>query len=191
MANYSLREQFLKKGLVEETARPAEQQTRQRTSGYTQQSRSSSNYNQQRQVTPVPKVNINLKAFDVVAEAEKAMSSLQYFDRNSKPKIDVTTSQIRKFLTAVNVVRNKVDVFKAKNIDASQLSDELVAEVKFLKINLLYQAGRANTVKRFMEAARLDSIIDSIGDETESFIKFTKYVEALVAYHKFLGGKDK
>ncbi len=190
MANNSLREQLLKNGF-EETARPAEQQTRQRTSGYTQQFRPSSNYNQQRQVTPVPKVKLNLKAFDVVAEAEKAMSSLQYFDRNSKPKIDVTTSQIRKFLTAVNVVRNKVDVFKAKNIDVSQLSDELVAEVKFLKINLLYQAGRANTVKKFMEAARLDSIIDSIGDETESFIKFTKYVEALVAYHKFLGGKDK
>ncbi len=185
MANDSLREQLLKNGFAE-TARPAEQQTRQRTSGYTQQSRPSSNYNQQRQVTPVPKVNINLKAFDVVAEAEKAMRSLQ----DMKGNINVTTSQIRKFLTAVNVVRNKVDVFKAKNIDASQLSDELVAEVKFLKINLLYQAGRANTVKRFMEAAKLDSFIDSIGAETESFIKFTKYVEALVAYHKFLGGRD-
>ncbi len=185
MANDSLREQLLKNGFAE-TARPAEQQTRQRTSGYTQQSRPSSNYNQQRQVTPVPKVNINLKAFDVVAEAEKAMRSLQ--DRTGN--INVTRSQIRKYLTAVNVVRNKVELFKAKNIGASRLPDELVAEVKFLKINLLYQAGRANTVKKFMEAARLDSIIDSIGDETESFIKFTKYVEALVAYHKFLGGRD-
>jgi len=190
MANDSLREQLLKKGYTE-TARPAVQQTRPHT-GYNQQSRPNSGYNQQqRQAAPVPKVNINLEAFDVVAEAEKAMRSLQYLDRKGNARIDVTTSQIRKFLTAVNVVRNRVDLFKAKNIGVGKLSDELVAEVKFLKVNLLYQAGREQTVKTFMEKTRLDSIIDSIGAESENFVKFTKYVEALVAYHKFLGGRDK
>ncbi len=173
------------------TARPTAQQTRPHT-GYNQQTRPCSGYNQQqRQAAPAPRININLAAFDVVAEAEKAMRSLQYLDKKGNAKIDVTTSQIRKFLTAVNVVRNRVDLFKAKNIGASKLSDELVAEIKFLKVNLLYQAGREKTVKTFMEKTRLDSIIDSIGAESENFVKFTKYVEALVAYHKFLGGKDK
>lgn len=152
--------------------------------------RNNSGYNQQ-QRQAAPRVRINLESFDVVAEAEKAMKGLQYLDRNNQPKIDVTTSQIRKFLTAVNVVRNKVDLFKTKNIGADKLSDELVAEVKFLKVNLLYQAGRERTVKTFMERANLDSFIDAIGADIESFTKFTKYVEALVAYHKFLGGKDK
>lgn len=127
--------------------------------------------------------------FDVVTEAEKAIKELQYKDRYNK--IDVTTSQIRKFLTAVNVVRNKVDLYKAKNKGAEALSKELTAEIKFLKVNLLYQAGRTDAVKQFMTVSKLDIIIDGIGDSLARFVKFTKYVEALVAYHKFLGGKDK
>lgn len=126
--------------------------------------------------------------FDVVTEAEKAIKELQYKDRYNK--IDVTTSQIRKFLTAVNVVRNKVDLYKAKNKGAEALSKELTAEIKFLKVNLLYQAGRTAAVKQFMTISKLDVIIDSIGDSLARFVKFTKYVEALVAYHKFLGGRD-
>ena len=129
--------------------------------------------------------------FDVVTEAEKAIKGLQYKDRYDNTKIDVTTSQIRKFLTAVNVVRNKVDLYKAKNKGAESLSKELTAEIKFLKVNSLYQAGRTAAVKQFMTVSKLDVIIDSIGDSLARFVKFTKYVEALVAYHKFLGGKDK
>lgn len=126
--------------------------------------------------------------FDVVTEAEKAIKELQYKDRYNK--IDVTTSQIRKFLTTVNVVRNKVDLYKAKNKGAEALSKELTAEIKFLKVNLLYQAGRTAAVKQFMTVSKLDIIIDGIGDSLARFVKFTKYVEALVAYHKFLGGRD-
>lgn len=131
----------------------------------------------------------DFESFDVVTEAEKAIKELQYKDRYNK--IDVTTSQIRKFLTAVNVVRNKVDLYKAKNKGAEALSKELTAEIKFLKVNLLYQAGRTEAVKQFMTVSKLDIIIDGIGDSLARFVKFTKYVEALVAYHKFLGGKDK
>lgn len=130
----------------------------------------------------------DFESFDVVTEAEKAIKELQYKDRYNK--IDVTTSQIRKFLTAVNVVRNKVDLYKAKNKGAEALSKELTAEIKFLKVNLLYQAGRTAAVKQFMTVSKLDIIIDGIGDSLARFVKFTKYVEALVAYHKFLGGRD-
>lgn len=132
----------------------------------------------------------DFESFDVVTEAEKAIEGLKYKDKNNRDRIDVTTSQIRKFLTAVNVVRNKVDLYKAKNKGAEALSKELTAEIKFLKVNLLYQAGRTAAVKQFMTISKLDVIIDSIGDSLARFVKFTKYVEALVAYHKFLGGRD-
>lgn len=132
----------------------------------------------------------DFESFDVVTEAEKAIEGLKYKDKNNRDRIDVTTSQIRKFLTAVNVVRNKVDLYKAKNKGAESLSKELTAEIKFLKVNLLYQAGRTVAVKQFMTVSKLDIIIDGIGDSLARFVKFTKYVEALVAYHKFLGGRD-
>lgn len=150
--------------------------------GYVQNSRP----NMQKKVQ-----QFDFENFDVVTEAEKAIKGLQYKDRYDNTKIDVTTSQIRKFLTAVNVVRNKVDLYKAKNKGAEALSKELTAEIKFLKVNLLYQAGRTAAVMQFMTVSKLDVIIDGIGDSLARFVKFTKYVEALVAYHKFLGGKDK
>ncbi len=75
----------------------------------------------------------DFESFDVVTEAEKAIEGLKYKDKNNRDRIDVTTSQIRKFLTAVNVVRNKVDLYKAKNKGAEALSKELTAEIKFLR----------------------------------------------------------
>ena len=134
--------------------------------------------------------------YNVVDDAEKVIGSLIYQDqRTGKPKMDLTTSQIRKFLTAVNVVRNKVDLYRAQNKTTATLSPELAAEIKFLKVNLLYQAGRdsskSKVVSKFIRTAKLEAIIDDIGNDLQKFAKFCKYVEALVAYHKFLGGKDK
>lgn len=126
--------------------------------------------------------------YDVVGDAEKVINNLE---KDKYGKIALTTSQVRKFLTAINVVRNKVDLYIAQNKETKELSSELVAEVKFLKVNLLYQAGRINTVKQFMNMANLGNIIDNVGNDTKKFQKLCKYVEALVAYHKFYGGKDK
>ena len=126
--------------------------------------------------------------YDVVGDAEKVINNLE---KDKYGKIALTTSQVRKSLTAINVVRNKVDLYIAQNKETKELSSELVAEVKFLKVNLLYQAGRINTVKQFMNTANLGNIIDNVGNDTRKFQKLCKYVEALVAYHKFYGGKDK
>ena len=124
--------------------------------------------------------------YDVVGDAEKVINNLE---KDKYGKIALTTSQVRKFLTAINVVRNKVDLYIAQNKETKELSSELVAEVKFLKVNLLYQAGRINTVKQFMNTANLGNIIDNVGNDTKKFQKLCKYVEALVAYHKFYGEK--
>ena len=39
-------------------------------------------------------------------------------------------------------------------------------------------------------AMPIDFWIDGIGDSVEKYQKFASYVEALVAFHKFYGGKD-
>ena len=126
--------------------------------------------------------------YDPVDAAEKVIN---YLEKDKHGNIALTTSQIRKFLTAVNVVRNKVDLYIAQNKYADELSIELAAEVKFLKVNLLYQAGRAKAVKDFMEISNLAAIIGDVDKNIKKFQRLCKYVEALVAYHKFMGGKDK
>lgn len=56
---------------------------------------------------------------------------------------------------------------------------------------MAYQIGRMGTpVKDFNEEAKLMDWIDGIGDSVEKYQKFASYVEALVAFHKFYGGKD-
>ena len=107
--------------------------------------------------------------YDVVDKAEKVMQELQAngrFDKYKNQKVPyLTKSQIRKFLSAVNTVKNKVDVEKVYATNVNVLSDEMAAEVKFLKVSILYQAGRERAVKDFFEKAEITKIIVDIGKE--------------------------
>ena len=103
----------------------------------------------------------------------------------------ITKSQIRKFLAAVNALTNKVDVYRAQNPGAAELSPAHASAVKYLKVQLVYQAAREpKKVQPFVETARLKERIDAIGTDLRAYEDFAHYVEALVAYHKFYGGED-
>lgn len=122
----------------------------------------------------------------MVAKAEETIRALSG-EHNEKRMI--TKSQIRKFLCAVNNLKNKVDIYCLHNPEAKLLNEELTQGVKFLKVNIIY-AAKEPLVEEFMKQAELPRIIDGIGNNIEAYNKFCKYVEALVAYHKFHGGKD-
>lgn len=125
--------------------------------------------------------------YDVVSKAETAIQSLE---KDKFDKIRLTKTQIRKFLTAVNMLKNKVDFYKIKSNNSKALDAELTTEVKFLRVNILYQAGRERTVKDFVVKTDIERIIKDIGNDRLAFEKFCKYVEALVAFHKYYGGRD-
>lgn len=129
-------------------------------------------------------------AKDIAAQAEQVIQKLCGQDRYGKTVINLKTNQIRKFLTAVNTVTGKIEVYRAKHDLTDQLPDDLAAEVKYLKIKIAYQAGREKAVKDFVNKAEMIKWIDSIGNSIEKYEEFAKYVEALVAYHKYYGGKD-
>lgn len=121
---------------------------------------------------------------DVVAQAEAVMKNLP---RDKWGKIFLTTSQIRKFLSAVNSLSNKINLYKIQNGAPKELDADLAAQVKYLKIKLVYQAGRERNVKEFMNKSNLVPLIDGIGTSVKAYEEFAKYVEALVAYRKFMG----
>ncbi len=103
----------------------------------------------------------------------------------------VTTSQIRRFLTAVNTVSGKVEQYQNETGKSEKLSPDLAAQVKFLKVKLAYQVGRGGgRIKKFVEETDLMVAIGSIGSDAKKYEEFARYVEALVAFHKFYGGKD-
>lgn len=132
---------------------------------------------------------------DIVTKAENVIKNI---NRDKYNNILLKTNQIRKFLSAVNMVANKVDVYKATNQDNKVLSEKLVMEIKYLEVMLVYQVGRDNatnthfkSVEDFVKKAELRENLQAIGNSIEKFEEFNRYMEALVAFHKFYGGKDK
>lgn len=127
---------------------------------------------------------------DYVDQAERVMKELHDKEINNSRYKMVTKSQIRKFLVAVNAVTGEVEQYRLSQ-KGTKLPEDLRMQVKFLKVKLAYQIGRMGTpVKDFNEEAKLMEWIDGIGDSVEKYQKFARYVEALVAFHKFYGGKD-
>ena len=71
------------------------------------------------------------------------------------------------------------------------LSEELQSRIEYLKVRLVYECGREpNIIKPFVNKAGLLELLNGIGDNRDNFLKFAKYMEALVAYHRFHGGRD-
>lgn len=132
---------------------------------------------------------------DIAKEAETVIKSLDMSeDRNNNKKPKITTSQLRKFLAAVSAITNKVAVYKSQHPSAVELPDDLAEEVKFLKVKIAYQIGREknkwdrHTIEDFISKAKLVERIDSINKDLKKYGEFAKYMEALVAYHKYYGG---
>ena len=97
----------------------------------------------------------------------------------------LTISKIRKLLAILSEIYTD-----ARHDGKKELSDEIKSRIQYFKIRFVYEAGREKTVKAFWEAAQIEKQIDKIGNSKKELILFCHYMEALVAYRKFLGGKD-
>lgn len=124
--------------------------------------------------------------FDYVNKAETVMRSLLVKDKWEKLTFgNFTTSKIRNILSLASELGNRV-----KQVKGDVLSEELTERIRYIKVRLAYEAGREPDVKKFLDKSGLLEITGSIGNDKKRFIRFEKYLEALVAYHRYLGGKD-
>lgn len=121
-----------------------------------------------------------------VKQAEKAMLTIcNKTDRRGNPVKPVTTSKIRNLLAMTADIYNEV-----VNQPGETLSAEIKGQINYMKIHFIYSAGREPKVKELLEEADILTHIDEIGDSRMQYILFSRYMEALVAYRKFRGGKD-
>lgn len=115
----------------------------------------------------------------------------------------LTTTQIRKLLSQLNEIYSFVVTMSngnstktGVNTDENRVTD-LVEKMQYFKMRCIYEAGRDNVVKDFIIKAKIVEYIESMCADKqyksirEKFILFFRYMEALVAYHRFKGGKDK
>lgn len=121
-----------------------------------------------------------------VEEAEKVIKLLsEKKDQKGRPVSMVTTSKIRNLLAMVSDTYND-----ALNLKGDKLSEELIGQINYMKIRFYYEAGREPKVKELLEKAKVFDIMKQIGNSRENYILFSRYMEALVAFRKFYGGKD-
>lgn len=121
---------------------------------------------------------------DYVKDAEEVILSL----RNERVKF--TTSQIRQIMALGNKINNEILKMELKNEDSEILPKEIMLLIKAMEVKLVYQAGRDRDVMTFINKSKLREEIKNIGDSKEKFKELFSYLEALVAYHRFYGGKE-
>ena len=110
----------------------------------------------------------------------------------------ISSSQLRKIFSAVNNLKSKIVVEQIKHKSNDQkISEDLQKEIQFLKAMFMYQAGRNSEqnknkkpVYNFIKRAELIERIENIGDSLKEFNGFHKYLEALVAFHKYYSNTE-
>lgn len=105
--------------------------------------------------------------------------------RTGRPEPMVTTSKIRNLLAMTADIYNEV-----LNYPSEKLSEEINGRIAYLKLRFVYESGREAKVKELVLESKILEIISEINGSKKNYILFNRYMEALVAYHKFYGGKD-
>ena len=122
-----------------------------------------------------------------VDKAENAIKDL--IEKSKNPRTGrgniVTTSKIRNLLAMSADIYNQVLVYNSEKLDG-----ELAGRIEYLRIRFIYECGREQKVKEFAEKSHLLEILKEIGSSKKNYLLFNRYMEALVAFHKYYGGKD-
>jgi len=115
-----------------------------------------------------------------------AESVIKELKAEGKGNIRLTTSKIRNILSMILEIYNEV-----LHESGEKLSLESQERIQYLKLRIIYESGREKEVKNFVKKSDLLSLLGKIKNRKDAFLLFSRYMEALVAYHRFYGGKDK
>lgn len=117
---------------------------------------------------------------DYVDQAEDVMLALSQTNQN------LTTSKIRNIMSRISDIYN----VEIDRIGQQKLQDDSYSNLQMTRVRIAYECGREESVKIFVQKAKLLEYIKEVGRSRERFIQFARYMEALVAYHRFYGGRD-
>lgn len=124
-----------------------------------------------------------------VDEAERIMRAL------ISSGTTVTTSKIRNLLSLVT------DIYNDESIRTEdKLKPDSVVKLNLMRVRVAYEYGRDNgesvgkdkvyPMKDFISQAHLREYLKGISTDRADLIRFAHYMEALVAFHRYLGGKE-
>jgi CRISPR-associated protein Csm2 len=127
---------------------------------------------------------MNVNEQNYVDEAEKVILGL--CDLRDKRRLPlVTTSKLRNLLAMTSDIYNQVMEQREEKLDGN-----ICARIEYLRVRFLYESGRDEPVRRLVESAGIIPMLKEIRGSKKKYIMFNRYMEALVAFHKFYGGRD-
>lgn len=97
----------------------------------------------------------------------------------------ISTSKIRRLYSLATEIYNNEKLRTEEN-----LLPESSSAVAMMRVSIAYEAGRDSKVKDFVKETKLLEYLKGLNNKRENFMKFTQYMEALVAFHKFFGGRE-
>ena len=120
-----------------------------------------------------------------VDEAEKVILEIQAMKEGGKKNVEITTSKLRNLLAMTADIYN---VVMHQNSDV--LTEEIKARIEYLRVHFLYESGREESVKTLVKLAGLLEMLKNVKGSKKKYILFNQYMEALVAFHRYYGGRD-
>ena len=133
-------------------------------------------------------VHRNINEENYVDEAEKVIKALiERRDRHGNPEKIVSTSKLRNLLSMSSDIYN--EVLERKD---DLLPKAIAAKISYMRVRLYYESGRTGGegVKALLNEAGAFEQIKKVGGSREKFLLFHRYLESLVAFRKYYGGKD-
>lgn len=131
-------------------------------------------------------MKINITEFDDSSYVSKAEDVIKEMKREGfkKGRDTLTTSQLRKLLSMTSTLYDRVQF---------EGLEKVIDRIAYLRIQFIYQGGRNAAVKEMIDKAEILKILEKIqkNQEKADFIRFCHYMEALVAYFKYYGGRDR
>ena len=127
-----------------------------------------------------------LNSTNYVSIAEKVINHLTE-GRPGNNTYLLTTSQIRNLLSLNSEIYNTV-----VNMGSLELDEAVISKLLYLKVRMVYESGRQEKVDLFIKNSHLIEHLEYVckTKKKSDYLIFARYMEALVAYRKFLGGKD-
>lgn len=130
-------------------------------------------------------MNVNITKFDDSSYVGKAENVIKEMKRENfkKGRDTLTTSQLRKLLSMTGTLYDRVQF---------EGLEKVMDRIAYLRIQFIYQGGRNAAVKEMIDKAEILAILEKVqkNQEKADFIRFCHYMEALVAYFKYYGGRD-
>lgn len=140
---------------------------------YDNRYQSGNNRNFQQRETPAPTPDFPDEYVDF---AEKLMKE-QYRK--------ITTSKLRNILSLL------MDVYNEEMLRTEEsVSEDSMVKLQMARIRIAYECGRDRNTKEFVDAAHLLPWLKAIGNSRSQAIRYVHYLEAIVAYHRFFGGRE-